>query len=214
MRFSTFSLFALSSLFIGAFAAPTAHRVRDVAIAEVEQRDTSITAVEERGLPEIVVIVNSLVTEVFSYTAAINVTISSCEGISLSITKKVSIIAGIQVQVQKIIAAISAAILKIYTLELIKLVEIDFELLISSVVKILIEIVSTFLYAAKILQCSIIELLGFTLGLFLNTYISFLLAICKVVFDFQLAIKAALTIYFGLIGKVFVDFASLIAICL
>jgi len=214
MRFSTFSLFALSSLFLGAFAAPTANQVRDVAVAEVEQRDTSITTAEERGLPEICVIVDALVTEVFTYTKAINVTISGCEGISISITKKITIIAGIQVQIQKIVAAFSLACLKIYKLDLIKLVEADFKFLISAVVKVFIEIVCTFLYAAEILKCSIIELLGFTLALFLHTYISFLLAICKVVFGFQEAIKFAFTIYLGLISKVFVDFGALLGKCL
>jgi len=213
MRFSTFSLFALSSLFLGAFAAPTPNQVRDVAVVEVEQRDASITAVEERTLPEIVVIVDSLVTEVFTITKSINITISGCEGIDVSISKKIAIIASIQAEFQKIIAAFSGAILKIYKLELITLIEADFKFLISAVLKVFIEIVYTLLFALKVLQISIIELLGFTLGLYLNVFIAFIVAIGKVVVDFKAAIKIAFEIYLSIIGKIFADFGLLLHLC-
>ncbi|KAF2492140.1 hypothetical protein BU16DRAFT_584282 [Lophium mytilinum] len=213
MRFSAFSLFALSSLFVSSLAAPTSIQTRDVAVAEVEQRDASAVAVQERTLPEIVVIVDGLVKEVFSYTAAINVTISSCESISIDFTKKIEIIAGIQVQIQKIIAAFSLATLKIYQLKLVELIEIDFKLLVSLAIKVWIEIIYTLLYAAAVLKITIIELLGWTFTLFLHGYISFLLAIGAVVAKFIASIKIDFQIYLFIISKVFVNFGALLAAC-
>ncbi|KAF2816099.1 uncharacterized protein BDZ99DRAFT_565970 [Mytilinidion resinicola] len=213
MRFSAFSLFALSSLFVSSLAAPTSLQIRDVAVAEVEQRDTSVVAVEERTLPEIVVIVDALVTEVFSYTASINVTISSCEGISIDLGKKIKIIADIQVEIQKILSAFSLASLKIYKLKFIELIEADLKLVISLAIKVFIEIICTLLHAVAVLKITIIELLGWTLTLFLHTYISFLLAIGGVVANFIVNIKIGFQIYLVLIGKVFVDFGPLLAAC-
>jgi len=211
MRFSAFSLFALSSLFVGAFAAPTSIESREAAIAEVAQRDVAVAApVEEREVSAIITIVEGLYTEVFSFTKSINVTIDSCTG-QITVTKKFTVIAGIQVVIGKIIASFSNACIKIWQLPKIELPTVDFKLLIELVIKIFLECVFTFLAAAKKLECSIIELLGSTLALFLHAYISFLVAIGKIAIGFVAEIKIAFGAHLIIIGKCFVDFGYLLS---
>jgi len=213
MRFSAFSLFALSSLFVSSFAAPTAHLSREITVADVEQRDSAAVAVEERYTqqPEIVVILNSLYSEVFTITKSINVTVTPCLNVDITVTKKVSIIASIQVQIQKIISAFSLACLKIYKIKPIELPSIHFKLVIELSINIFLEIVFCILHAAKALKCSIVELLGFTIGLILHAYISFLIAIGGSVIGFIAAIKHAFGAHLIIIGQVFVDFGSLLS---
>ena len=66
MRLSTLSLFAVCSLFTNAFAVPTT----------VQQRDVTVSQVEERNVPEILTIVSGLLEEVKGYTHSISASLN------------------------------------------------------------------------------------------------------------------------------------------
>jgi len=201
MRFSTFSLFTVCSLFANSFAAPT---------TAVQQRDVAVSQVEERGAPQICSILGGLLDEVKSYTYSINVTITTCEGIEISETVKTSVITSIQGSCHKIVTAISTACFDITKLGFLKLAEEDFKFVISCSVEIVLEIVYTLLHCLEVLGCTITELLGFILPFLCSAFIALLSAIGYVVADFILSIKQAFDCWLFLIGKCFVNFGELL----
>ncbi|OCK81593.1 hypothetical protein K432DRAFT_424820 [Lepidopterella palustris CBS 459.81] len=203
MKLSFLSLFALSSLMVSSFAAPT---------ASFAERDVVATQVEKRSEVELTSILSGLVTEVFSFTASINVTVTSCGEVEITETVKSQAIVTIQAEIQKIITAISNATFSIIKLKLqfYQLVETDFELVISSCVQIMLECVYTFLNAIAVLKCSIFDLLGFYLVTFLNTYIAFLTALGTSVANFIFSIQAAFQAHLHVIGEVFIEFGTLL----
>jgi hypothetical protein len=73
--------------------------------------------------------------------------------IDITLTKKVTVIASIQVKIQKIVSIFSTACLKIYKIKKIELPSIYFKLVIDLSVKIFLEIVCCILNAAKVLKC-------------------------------------------------------------
>lgn len=201
MKFSAFSLFTLSSLFIGALAAPTAGASqRDVVPARVEKR-----AVEET-CSNVIVIMKQLVTEVKTHTGAINATMSSLPVAPavMSEAEKLAIFTSVQSSCQQIVSAISTAIVSITKLEVVEAVDADLDSIVAIIVELITEIVLTLKGVVFALESTIAEVLGIVLPLLVNVIIALLQVVGVVVGDVVTLVKAVLSPVLETVGEILI----------
>ncbi|KAF2809372.1 uncharacterized protein BDZ99DRAFT_463201 [Mytilinidion resinicola] len=203
MKFSSFSLFALSGLFAGAFAAPVASSQRDVVA-----RDTGYGPVTETvSHVKTITILTQLVSDVKVHTGAINATIVD---VVIDETSKLEITKLVQNEVKQIIAIISTAIKGITELEVIQLVEADLKTVVSLLVELIVEIVFTLQGVVKVVGITVSELLGFILPLLVNVIIALLHAVAAIVGDVLSLLKLVLGPVLDIVGGVLTGLGELL----
>ncbi|KAF2490839.1 hypothetical protein BU16DRAFT_621533 [Lophium mytilinum] len=218
MRFSSFSLFALSGLFAGALAAPVVARgsgygeVTETVSSVVAPVATHVYSAEPAVATHIsnvktITILTQLVYDVKVHTGAINATLVD---VVVTETEKLKIIQFVQNEVKQIVAIINTAVTGILDLEVIQLVEADLKTVVSLLVELIVEIVFTLQGVVKIIGGTVSELLGFILPLLVNVIIALLHAVAAIVGDVLSLLKLVLEPVLDIVGGILIGLGKLL----
>ncbi|OCK77751.1 hypothetical protein K432DRAFT_395355 [Lepidopterella palustris CBS 459.81] len=155
MKFSAFSIFALSALFVGALSSP---------VASVQQHDVSISQLENRDVqdsPDLTTILTELLAEVQNYTSTLNATVAALPPAVQRLGEdEQSLIRSVKSSVGGIISALSTATDSISKLSVGQLVGTNFQQDLSLTAEIVSEIYSTLNSVSSNLQLTISEIIN------------------------------------------------------
>ncbi|KAF2083280.1 hypothetical protein K490DRAFT_69969 [Saccharata proteae CBS 121410] len=170
MRTSFMSVFALSSLFLGAFAAPTQTEYETTAVTSTSLTTSTasngVTTIEKQTTVKSVVEV--LYTNVQTHTGSINNTVSALPA-SPSEDEKTDALTAIKIDIREICQLIVEATKTIIKIDNGKVdVDVDVDAILSIVVKIVLEVVCTLLAVVDVLGSSVLSLLGTVLSLLVS----------------------------------------------
>ncbi|KAL0256273.1 hypothetical protein SLS55_008666 [Diplodia seriata] len=165
MKFSIASAFALSSLFLGGFAAPTKDTSSDLIARTDVQADVQVTVYS---------VLTELEAQVELHTAKIN---STCGGLSggldLDVDLRTTAIVAIKAELNAICDVITTATAKLHGCE----AGADVEVVVGLVVKIVLEILFTLNGVVKIIGVVALTLLSFTINLVISVIANLLLVV-------------------------------------
>ncbi|OJD40421.1 uncharacterized protein BKCO1_1000277 [Diplodia corticola] len=171
MKFSFASAFALSSLFLGALAAPT----MDVSNDLIARTDVKADAVAQIT---VLSVLTELQADVEVHTAKINSTCSGLStGLDLNVDLKTAAIVAIKAELTAIIDVVTSATVKLQGCE----AGADVDVVVGLVVKLVLEILFTLNASCKILGVVSLTLLNVTINLVISVIANLLIAVEAIV---------------------------------
>ncbi|KAK7611760.1 hypothetical protein BKA81DRAFT_403501 [Phyllosticta paracitricarpa] len=205
MRFSFASAFALSSLFLGAFAAPAGDLTNPTSLVQSaagsltqgQTTTTKNTTVSQGSDKTVFSYMETVYSNVQEHTGAINKTISGYNADTASDSEKKNVITVVKTEVKSIVSILVQASVEIGKIGI--SANVDVSGVVSLVVKLLVEIISTLLNVVSVLGTTINDLLGNVLTLLVHAVTQLLSALVPIVGD---VVKTVFSIVSGLIPAV------------
>lgn len=205
MRFSFASAFALSSLFLGALAAPTGDLTNPTSLVqsgvssliEGQNTTTTNTTIIQGSEKTVYSYMETVFSNVQQHTGIINKTLSDYNADSASDSEKKNVTTVVQTEVKSIVSILVQASAEVGKISV--SANVDVSGVVSLVVKLLVEIISTLLDVVSVLGTTINDLLGNVLTLLIHAVTQLLSALVPIVGD---VVKTVFSIVSGLIPAV------------